>query len=42
MPESEGGDTMTVYEAIMIALTFSILIVHVIGLVVNIVEKIKK
>jgi len=36
------GDTMTVYEAIMIALTFGILIVHVIGLIVNIVKNIKK
>jgi len=33
---------MTVYEAIMIALTFGILIVHVIGLIVNIVKNIKK
>jgi len=42
MSDQKGGDTMTVYEAIMVALTFSILIVHVIGLIVNIVKKIKK
>ena len=33
---------MTVFEAIMLMLTFSILIVHVIKLVVGIVTKLKK
>jgi len=38
----KGGETVTVFEAIMIALTFGILIVALIGLVVDIVKSMKK
>jgi len=38
----KGGETVTVFEAIMIALTFGALIVALIGLVVEIVRNMKK
>ena len=34
----EGGETVTIYEAIMIMLTFGMLLVGLIGLVVLIVQ----
>ena len=38
----EGGDTVTVFESILVALTFGILIVALVGLVVEIVRNMKK
>ena len=38
----KGGDTVTIFEAIMIALTFGLLIVGLIRLVVDIVKNMKK
>ena len=38
----KGGDTVTVFEAMMIAFTFGTLLVTLIGLVVVIVKNMKK
>ena len=38
----EGGDTVEVFEAIMMMLTFGILIVTLIGLVIEIIRNMKK
>jgi len=38
----KGGETVTVFEAIMISLTFGLLIVALIGLVIDIVRNMKK
>ena len=42
LPDRKGGVAMTVYEAMMIAIASSMLVVNVIGLIVKIVRKIKK
>ena len=41
-PNQKGGDTMAVYEAINLMLTFGLLIVSLLGLVIVIVKHLKK